>query len=103
MKSYASRGAPTSSPSLPCFFESASGGNQIRHTATSVFALRYARYIADAEINGFWFQPLNREPTNLTVMLEILIQPEAVLNLFRPEIDDFIPAFQDVIHIAFHR
>jgi len=50
-----SRGAPTSSPSLPCFCESASGGNQIRHTVASGFALRYARYIADAEINGFCF------------------------------------------------
>jgi len=40
---------------LPCFCESASGGNQIRHTVASGFALRYARYIADAEINGFRF------------------------------------------------
>jgi len=46
-----SRGAPTSSPSLPCFCESASGGNQIRHTVASGFAPRYARYIADAKIN----------------------------------------------------
>ena len=53
IKSYASRGAPTSSPSLPCFCESASGGNQIRHTVTSGFAPRYARYIANAEINSF--------------------------------------------------
>ena len=54
IKSNASRGAPTSSPSLPCFCESASGGNQIRHTVTSGIAPRYARYIANAEINGFW-------------------------------------------------
>ena len=32
VKSYASHGAPTSSPSLPCLCESAFGGNQIRHT-----------------------------------------------------------------------
>ena len=55
VKSNASRGAPTSDPSLPCFFESASGGNQIRHTVTSGFAPRYTRYIADTEINCFIF------------------------------------------------
>ena len=38
-----SRGAPTSDPSLPCFFESASGGTQIRHTVTSGFAKSFAR------------------------------------------------------------
>jgi len=39
----AARGAFTFVPSLPCFFESASGGNRIRHTPTSGSALRYAR------------------------------------------------------------
>jgi hypothetical protein len=30
-------------------------GSRIQHTVASGFALRYTRYIADAEINGFWF------------------------------------------------
>jgi hypothetical protein len=55
IKSNASRGAPASDPSLPCFFESASGGNRIRHTVASGFAPRYARYIANTESNDFRF------------------------------------------------
>ncbi len=55
IKSNASRGAPASALSLPCFCESASGGNQIRHTVASGFAQSYARYIAATEINVFWY------------------------------------------------
>ena len=75
VKSNASRGAPTFSPSLPCpaverssllggavkrsfyytAFPNPASGNQIRHTVTSGCAPRYARYIADAAINGFVF------------------------------------------------
>ena len=49
-ESDASRSAPTSSPSLPCFCESASGGNQIRHTVStltpkSTFAFMAASFV----------------------------------------------------------
>jgi len=46
---------PHPAQALPCLCESASGGNQIRHTVTSGFAPRYARYIADAEIVDLLF------------------------------------------------
>ena len=36
-------------------FPNPASGNQIRHTVTSGCAPRYARYIADAAINGFVF------------------------------------------------
>jgi len=47
-----------SAAGLPCFFESGSAGNRIRHTVASVFVRQppdYAGQVADAEINGFWF------------------------------------------------
>ena len=62
IKSNASRDAPTSSPSLPCLCESRKRETKFAtrlhppslrsYGGQVVFAPRYARYIADAEING---------------------------------------------------
>ncbi|MBU0713931.1 MAG: hypothetical protein KJ964_01075, partial [Verrucomicrobia bacterium] len=42
-------------PKLTLLFRIPQAGTRIHHTVASGFAPRYARYIADAKINGFWF------------------------------------------------
>ena len=62
----ATRGAPTSSPSLPCFCESASGGNQIRHTVTSGFVRQQPDFARIRLRNKYpWFPVCKKKSSHL--------------------------------------